>query len=229
MQISSSLLSVFKECEVCAWLLANKKAKRPRGHFPSLPTGMDSAFKRRYDQARIQSGKPPEFYCVELDKFDLYPDFEKLRGWRQWNSKGALKVVKPKFTLVGSLDEVLFDRDQEIYVPLDYKTAAKPDRTQEEAEEYHQTQLDIYDLMLTSNGFKTGGFGVIMLWAPHEVVSAAGFPSVTFETKLIIIKTDPIRALALCERAVTCFEGKRPEPSADCEYCKFVQDHKIAK
>lgn len=228
MQISSSLLSVWKECAVCGWLAANKKAKRPRGHFPSLPNGMDAAFKRRYDQARIRAEKPPEFYSVELEKYDLFHDYEVLKGWRQWNAKAALKVVKPKFTLAGGFDEILYDRDSETYVPLDYKTAAKADRTQEEAEEYHQLQLDLYELILISNGYKTAGFGVIMLWAPREIISAAGFPSVVFETKLIIIKTDPIRALALCEKAVACFEGKRPEPSSDCEYCKFVQDHKVS-
>lgn len=228
MQISSSLLSIYQECHVCGWLAANKKASRPRGKFPSLPNGMDSTFKRHYDIARLQMPIPQEFNHPELSGLDLFPQIETLKGWRQWNSKGALRVIKPKFTLVGGLDEVLYNRDTEVHVPLDYKTASKTERTQEEAEKYHQTQLDIYELMLSSNGYKTAGFGAIMLWAPRQMIYSSGIPAVIFETKIFIIKTDPLRALSLCEKAVACFEGKRPEPSADCEHCLFVQNHKVS-
>ncbi|GAI53572.1 unnamed protein product, partial [marine sediment metagenome] len=41
-RLSPSALNLFLQCPRCFWLEKNKGIKRPRGIFPSLPSGMDS-------------------------------------------------------------------------------------------------------------------------------------------------------------------------------------------
>ncbi len=219
-QISSGLLTTFKECKRCAWLEKNKKVKRPRGKFPSLPNGMDAAFKRYSDAFRSKNTLPQGLENhPDLAGFKLLSNEEKIKAWRQWNSKHALRVVTEKWTLVGGLDEVFYS-PKDLYIPADYKTASSSDRSQEDAEEYHKTQLDTYSLLLESNKYKTAGFGVIMLWAPVGLLNDM---AVQFNVSTLIIKTDPRDALVLCEDLVRCVESDvMPPAGEDCEYCSFV-------
>jgi len=59
-RLSPSSLNLFLECRRCFWLDKNKGIKRPRGIFPSLPSGMDSVIKKYFDSYRLNSDMPPE-------------------------------------------------------------------------------------------------------------------------------------------------------------------------
>jgi len=51
-------LSLFKECPRCFWLHFNKNVHRPRGIFPSLPSGMDLVIKNYFDRYRSMGQAP---------------------------------------------------------------------------------------------------------------------------------------------------------------------------
>ena len=220
-QLSASFLGTFKECMRCAWLEKNKKVRRPRGRYPSLPSGMDAAFKACYDGVRGQAAcLPEELQHENLNGYLLLSDVSKITAWRQWNAKAALKVENPNWKLVGGFDEVLYNPASNLYIPADFKTASSVDRTEDQAIEYHQTQLDIYDLMLLRNDFQTPGIGVIYLWAPEFLLQGK---LVQFKVKTFFIETDPKRALDLCDRAAKCLVSPIMPPSGDgCEYCKYA-------
>jgi len=49
-KFSPSKLNLVKDCPRCFWLEFNKKFRRPRGIFPSLPSGMDKILKNHFDE-----------------------------------------------------------------------------------------------------------------------------------------------------------------------------------
>lgn len=49
-KFSPSKLNLVKDCPRCFWLEYNKKFRRPRGIFPSLPSGMDQILKHHFDE-----------------------------------------------------------------------------------------------------------------------------------------------------------------------------------
>src|SRR4030065_1387905 len=57
--LSNSTLNLFLECPRCFWLQKNKKISRPRGIFPTLPSGMDSVIKQYFNRYRKTGTLPP--------------------------------------------------------------------------------------------------------------------------------------------------------------------------
>ena len=58
-QLSATTLKLFQECPRCFWLHVNKKIERPRGPFPSLPSGIDRVLKTYFDGYRQDRELPP--------------------------------------------------------------------------------------------------------------------------------------------------------------------------
>lgn len=53
-QLSASTLKLFQECPRCFWLRINRKLERPRGPFPSLPSGINRVLKSYFERYRAQ-------------------------------------------------------------------------------------------------------------------------------------------------------------------------------
>jgi len=66
-RLSPSSLNLFLECPRCFWLDKNKGIKRPRGIFPSLPSGMDSVIKKY--TVNIKSSEKIEKKPLEKEGF----------------------------------------------------------------------------------------------------------------------------------------------------------------
>lgn len=228
MNLSSSALSIYKNCPRCFYFDRNHKLTRPRGIVASLPNGMDKKIKAYFDSWRLKNVKPPELMDPRLSNFNLLPDLERLKAWRQWNAKAALKVVMPKWTLVGGFDDVLYCLDDETYAPLDYKTTSTAERGQEEAEKFYQSQMDIYSLLLEHNGYKPAGFGVLLSYSPVEHLNDDMGGLFRFNVQTIIVETQAIRARKLCDDAAACLESEVTPPSGpECEYCSFLANRSM--
>lgn len=164
----------------------------------------------------------------QLESFDLFFDWEKLKAWRQWNAKAALKVITPRYTLIGGLDDVLFDRKSGLYVPMDYKTTgAAAGRSEEDAIKYYQTQMDLEALLLEENKYPTPGFGVLLTYSPLEFIKDAEGGLFRFQTSIQILETDIYRAKGILDTAVVCLGAKDiPPASENCEYCAACEIRK---
>ncbi|MBI2173891.1 MAG: hypothetical protein HYU33_01670 [Candidatus Omnitrophica bacterium] len=57
--LSASTLKLFQECPRCFWLHIKERLERPRGPFPSLPSGMDRVLKVYFDAYRREGRLPP--------------------------------------------------------------------------------------------------------------------------------------------------------------------------
>ena len=220
-RLSPTALNLFLDCQRCFWLDRNRDIKRPRGIFPSLPSGMDLVIKTYFDRCRIKNEMPPEVKDKLPGK--LFSNMRTLEKWRSWSqtdlSHGDNTI---NATLSGALDDCLMEDG--FYIPLDYKTRGS--ELIEDPRKYYQTQLDCYCLILNSSGFKTKGIAYLLYFWPLEV----------FENGMVQFKVEPIRvetniesAKKIFRDAVTCLGREIPNASSNCEYCNLVAARKAER
>ena len=206
-QLSASTLKLFKECPRCFWLHLNKKLERPRGPFPSLPSGIDRVLKGYFDTYRKQGALPP---LIEgkldgtLATSALTLGFNDARvGARLW----------------GKLDDCVVLPDQRL-APLDHKTRASAPDDVSYTEKYYQFQMDVYTLLLERNGHRTSRTAYVVYYFPTDGALHDGFP---FGVAVHKIPTDPDAAYAVFTAGCRCLEGPLPLSGELCEFCRWAE------
>ena len=125
--------------------------------------------------------------------------------------------------MIGALDDCLVEKEK--FMSFDYKS--KGFRPKTSGVEYYQTQLDCYELMLSTNGFKTCGRGFLAYFWP-EVIWDLAKPDIKivgdWGVEVFEIACDADRARALIEKAVKLIAGERPDSDTNCEYCNFARN-----
>lgn len=213
-RLSPSTLSLYKECPRCFWLQLNEKVQRPRGIFPSLPGGMDIVIKKYF--AKYRGSLPPELEGKIAGV--LMEDFALLNKWRNWRTGLEYYDKEHDAMLSGALDDCLIN--EELYIPLDYKTRGFPPKDGA-SEEYYQHQLDAYALLLSENGYKSGDYAYLVYYYPREVKENG---IVEFEVKPVKITIDIERSRRMFEKAADLLHGELPEKHS-CEFCIW---HKLS-
>ncbi len=225
--LSPSALSVFRDCPRCFWLEKVKNIKRPRGIFPSLPTGMDRVIKNYFDLYRGKGVLPPEFAQASLPGLSLYANQRQLDLWREWKT-GPRFEDEDGSILSGAIDDLLVHEGK--HVPFDYKTKGEPFTSAEAAtayaERYYQSQIDCYALILEKSGLAQSGFGFLVFYAPNQVRENAW---VGFNVRPVRVQTDTGRALKMFRNAVALLKGEIPSRSENCEYCAWLGQFDPAK
>ncbi|MBD3271557.1 MAG: hypothetical protein GF384_03345 [Elusimicrobia bacterium] len=217
-RFSPSALSLMNDCPRCFWLEKNKGVKRPRGIFPSLPGGMDLVIKTYLDTYREKNIMPPEITDILPGK--LFPDTKTLNKWRSWRLTDLVYHDPDNGSVLsGALDDCLVDND--IYIPLDYKTRGSA--LIDDPAKYYQIQLDAYTLMLESKGFKTNNTAYLLYFWP-ELVKENGM--IRFAVTPYKINTNSNTTKQLIKTAVDCLNNNMPAASPRCEYCGFVNQRK---
>ena len=215
-KVSPSLIGSLRECPRCLWLEFNEKVKKPRGIFPSLPSGMDLILKDYFDSFRGK-GLPPEIEG-KVGGAKLYDgDPEKFKVWREINfGRGGLVTEFPQYEMVlrGAIDELLLGEAGE-YIPFDFKTRGFP--LKEDTHEHYQHQLDLYALLFLKNGMVPSKTGYLLFFWPKEYRDGGAL----FETALVKMDVSPERGEQLLAEAHRIITGPKPEAHADCEYCLY--------
>ncbi|MFH1444508.1 MAG: PD-(D/E)XK nuclease family protein [Candidatus Peregrinibacteria bacterium] len=199
----TSGLSLFKECPHCFWQHYNEGIHRPKGPFPSLPGGMDSVLRDYY--AKFKGSLPPE---IEGKVEGVLVEDRNMIGKRLYYTDEKLDAQ-----LFGMLDECLIDGVT--HIPLDFKTrrGAPKDGA---SEQYYQTQLDTYALLLSAQGLKISDFAYLVYYFPDTVEGKGLF---RFHSEIIKVNIDPERARSLFENAVACLKGSLPKQHSECAFC----------
>jgi len=212
-KLSPSSLNLFMECPKCFWLEHVQGIHRPKGIFPSLPSGMDIALKKYFDKFR--PALPPELKGKV--EGSLLSDSVLLKKWRNWRT-GLNFRDETNAILSGALDDCLVKDN--LYIPVDYKTrgfALKEDTTSS-----YQNQLDCYCLLLEKNGYKHAGFAYLIFYIPKEVQENN---LVKFDVEVVKMPTDTTRALKIFRDAVLALKGPMPMSHSECAYCVYGRDY----
>ena len=209
-------LSLFRECPRCFWLRYNEKVHRPDTIFPSLPGGMDRIIKEYFDTFRLKGQLPPEIAGKVSGR--LVDNQELLDSWRNWRQGLVFNDLKLEATLTGALDDCLMDDGY--FIPLDYKTRGAAPK-EGASEQYYQTQLDTYVLLLQKNGYQTREFAYLVYYYPDKITASH---SVKFNVDVVRIETDGQRAYKIFSDAVQCLKGPIPQSHTDCGFCAWYSD-----
>jgi hypothetical protein len=212
-RLSPSTLSIFTECPRCFWLHFHG-IKRPDTIFPSLPSGMDRILKQHFDRYARRGQLPPELKPLRgqvalFDDGGLMSDWTSNRRGLNWEHRGNI--------LRGAVDYILV-REGKLIV-LDFKTRGFP--LKEDTAKHYQNQLDIYNLLLRKNGFRTEDYSYLLFYHPHEVARNG---KIDFVTDLVRMKTYPGSAERLFRKAVAVLEGRKPEASPGCGFCQWGRE-----
>ncbi|MBI2495458.1 MAG: PD-(D/E)XK nuclease family protein [Candidatus Omnitrophica bacterium] len=206
-QLSASTLKLFQECPRCFWLHINEKIERPRGPFPSLPSGIDRVLKHYFDRYRQQGILPP---LIEGKLDGKLASHALTLGFND---------ARAKARLWGKLDDCIVLPDQHL-APLDHKTRASAPDDVSYTEKYYQFQMDVYTLLLERNRHPTSRTACVVYYFPVDGMLHQGFP---FEVKVHKITTDPGSAYEVFLAACRCLTGTLPASGAACEFCRWAE------
>lgn len=214
-KLSPSSLDLLEQCQRCFWLQVVKKIRRPEGITPSLPNGVDKMLKQHFDRFRENGKLPPEL----KDKLDaeLFKDIELLRKWRN-NLKGIEYLDKESgIMLHGAVDEIL-EKDGKLTV-LDFKTRGFA--LKEDTPHYYQDKLNLYNLLLRKNNYKTEDYAYLLFYVPEKVMENGEF---VFRTELVKMDINIEHAQELFNKAVKILNGEIPEAGDECKFCKWREE-----
>ena len=206
-QLSASTLKIFQECPRCFWLHVNKRIERPRGPFPSLPSGIERVLKQYFDAYRRRGTLPP---LVQ----------GKFQGTLATHSMTlGFDDERTKARLWGKLDDCLVLPDAR-FAPLDHKTRASAPDDVSYSVKYYKFQMDVYTLLLERNGHPTSRTAYLLYYFPLEGELHQGFP---FGVDVHVLKTDPDGAYEVFAAACRCLAGPLPPSGPVCDYCRWLQ------
>jgi hypothetical protein len=214
-KLSPSTLSLFRECPRCFWLQFRKGIRRPEGIFPSLPSGMDRILKRHFEAFMERKRLPPELSA--LKGVALFDDKPLLSVWTN-NRKGLQWADSEGNVLRGAVDCVL--RKGKKLIVLDFKTRGFP--LKEDTARHYQDQVDIYNYLLSQNGYDTEKYSYLLFYHPHEVNRKG---DVIFHTDLVKIDVVPHNAEKLFREALSALKGRKPKAAKDCTYCRWSREN----
>ena len=206
-QLSASTLKLFQECPRCFWLHVNKQIERPRGPFPSLPSGMDRVLKQYFDAYRRRGTLPPLVAGKLQGTLTTHP---LTLGFND---------ARTKARLWGKLDDCLVLSDARL-APIDHKTRASAPDDVSYSQKYYQFQMDVYTLLLERNGHRTSRTAYLVYYFPREGELHEGFP---FGVEVHTLTTDPDSAYDVFAAACRCLAGSLPSAAAACEYCRWAE------
>lgn len=210
-QLSASTLKLFQECPRCFWLQLKHRIERPRGPFPSLPSGIDRVLKGYFDAYRGRGILPPLVHG-------------KLDGRLATNALTlGFNDASTKARLLGKLDDCLILADERL-APLDHKTRASSPESVDYTLKYYKFQMDVYTLLLERNGHPTSRTAYVVYYFPVDGELHKGFP---FEVTVHKIVTDPDGAYEIFAAGCRCLDNPLPPAGPDCAFCRWAE-HRVA-
>ncbi len=214
-KLSPTKLAILEDCPRCFWLDVVKGIERPRGAFPSLPSGVDKLLKEHFDRFRDRDDLPPELKEHNINA-NLFADRALLKKWR--NNFGGIEYYdKEHDVLLHSAVDNILEKDGKLIV-LDYKTRGFA--LKEDTSKHYQNQLDIYNFLLRKNGFQTHDYAYLLFYVPAGILETGEF---IFKTDLVEMKIDVSSAESLFKRSEEIIKSGMPDPDSTCEYCGWAK------
>lgn len=213
LSLSPSKLNEYNNCPLCFYMTHVLKVEKYQGIMASITFGIDRVLKA---YANHFMGSLPPMLRGQVPGH-LIADPVRRKKMQNWQSN-----IKPVVTtssgrrvgLIGAFDELLENCPG--YASLDWKS--KGDKPKDDGSQYYQTQLDVYELMMKTEGWPTTGKGYLVYVWPEQWDDY-----VTFGSQVCELDASADRAMALIEQVVGVMEGEFiPQPSATCDLCRYV-------
>jgi len=225
--LSRSKIELFIQCKRCFWLDARLKIKRPDGPPFQINKLIDELFKKEFDSYR-KSKKPHPIMLK--NNVDAIPYTHKdLNQWRENFIGIRFHHKQTNINFFGAVDDIWINAKDELIV-VDYKATAKKTEVSLDADWQitYKRQLEIYQWLLKSNGFKVSPVGYFV-YANGQSNFEEFNDTLHFKTKLISYEgaTDWIEQVVRSIKE--CLEGEIPETGSsimggECAFCAYARD-----
>lgn len=219
-KLSRSKLENFLNCPRCFYLDRRLGVDRPPGYPFSLNSAVDALLKKEFDQHRAKGSAHPLMKRYGVDAIPFAHD--DLNTWRE-NFVGVQTHHElSNFIMTGAVDDVWINPAGELIV-VDYKSTSKDGEVNLDADWQvgYKRQMEIYQWLLRQNGFTVSDTGYFV-YCNGDTDKEAFDAKLEFDIKLIPYegKADWIDDALLRARACLV-QNAPPQPSFDCDYCRY--------
>lgn len=216
-KLSRSKLELLFECPRCFWLYAGKGIARPFGAPYTINIAVGFLLKAEFDVHRKNG---TAHYLIKREGIDATPFMhEDIDKWR--NSFTGIQYLHKKTDclIFGAVDDIWVDSKGKLIV-VDYKASGAKEG---ELYDSYKRQMEIYQWLLRMNGFKVLDRGYFVYC---RVNKDNGFHkgNLSFDIKVQPYDGDDSWVEDKILEAKKILDGKKPNSSQDCIYCKYVQE-----
>ena len=227
--LSRSRVHNFLDCPKCFYKTQRLGIKKPPSFPFNLNNAVDELLKNEFDGYRKNQKPHPIQIENELDAIPFeHPDLD---DWRESLRKGVKRYHEPTNLLLrGGIDDVWIDTKTDELIVVDYKATSKKGEVNIDADwqDGYKKQIEFYQWLLRGNGFKVSDTGYFVYC--NGLKNKEDFRNtLEFKTKLIPYKgNDQWVESSLRDIKECLLSDTVPEPSENCDYCRFVNESLVA-
>lgn len=221
-------MELYVKCPHCFYI--DKRLGVAAPPFPSftLNSAVDHLLKKEFDIHRANNTEHP---LLEKYKVDAKPVYhEKLDIWRE-PFKGISTLHKPtNIEFYGGIDDLWINSKDE-YIVVDYKATSKDGKVDIDGywQQAYKRQLEIYQWIMRQMGFNVSSTGYFV-YCNGRTDLARFDAKLEFDIDLIeYIGDDSWIEAKLIEAKECLLQDKIPEPSDNCELCRFKKAVRVAE
>lgn len=223
--LSRTRVHNFLDCPKCFYKTQRLGIKKPPSFPFNLNNAVDELLKNEFDGYRKNQRPHPIQIENELDAIPFeHPDLD---DWRESLWKGVKRYHEPTNLLLrGGIDDVWIDTKTDELIVVDYKATSKKGEVSIDADwqDGYKKQIEFYQWLLRGNGFKVSDTGYFVYC--NGLKNKDVFDNkLEFKTKLIPYKgNDQWVEPTLTDIKDCLMSDTTPDPSENCEYCKYVSE-----
>lgn len=223
--LSRSRVHNFLDCPKCFYKTQRLGIKKPPSFPFNLNNAVDELLKNEFDGYRKNQRPHPIQIENELDAIPFeHPDLDE---WRESLRKGVKRYHEPTNLLLrGGIDDVWIDTKNDELIVVDYKATSKKGEVSIDADwqDGYKKQIEFYQWLLRGNGFKVSDTGYFVYC--NGLKNNDAFDNkLEFKTKLIPYQgNDQWVEPTLRDIKECLLSDTMPDPSENCEYCKYVSE-----
>ena len=219
-KLSRSKIELLFDCPRCFWFYAGKGIARPFGAPYTINNAVDFILKKEFDVHRANG---TAHYLIVRDGIDAIPYMhEDIDKWRHNFTGIQFHHPETDFLVFGTVDDIWVDSQGNLIV-VDYKASGAKEG---ELYDSYKRQMEIYQWILRQNGFKVQNRGYFVYC---RVNKDNGFPEgkLSFDIKLQPYDGDDSWVTNKILETKKILDGKMPDGSETCTYCKYVKSLQI--
>lgn len=214
-KLSRSKLELLFDCPRCFWLYAGKGIARPFGAPFTINNAVDFLLKQEFD---IHRKKGTAHWLIKRERIDAIPYMhENIDKWRNNFTGIQYHHKKTDCLIFGAVDDIWVNSKGKLMV-VDYKASGAKEG---ELYDSYKRQMEIYQWLLRQNGFKVLKRGYFVYC---RVNKGNGFNKghLSFDIKVQPYDGDDSWVEDKILEAKKILDGKMPNSSEECIYCKYV-------
>ena len=222
-KLSRTRIENFCRCKKCFYLEEKLGISRPASFPFNLNNAVDELLKEEFDSFRGTDKNHP---YIEDNGLDAKPfDHPEIENWRTRNKGIGFLDEETNLFFYGLVDDVWINTKTDQLILVDYKATSKKGEVSLDApwQISYKRQLEIYQWLFRKNGFDVQDIG-------YFVYCNGIKENVLFNNELKFkVKILPYRGNDswIDQTVKEIFEvlnsDEIPEPSPNCEYCRYVK------